>query len=107
MPHTSTLLLVFFVMMSVITVWLPVLEIALWLEPSNSLFLNEMTKVLMSRHSFMKMSDLNLVSFMDDVELAWDYFKKSFLAIIDKHALLEDIEWGAETVLGLIGWKIN
>ena len=40
----------------------------------------------------MKMSDLNLVSFMDDVELAWDYFKKSFLAIIDKHALLEDIE---------------
>ena len=31
-------------------------------------------------------SDLNLVCFMDDVELAWDYFKKAFLAIIDKHA---------------------
>lgn len=31
-------------------------------------------------------SDLNLVCDMDDVELAWNYFKKTFLAIVDKHA---------------------
>lgn len=33
-------------------------------------------------------SDLNLVCLMDDVEIAWDYFKKTFLALIDKHAPL-------------------
>lgn len=31
-------------------------------------------------------SDLNIVSNMDDVDLAWNYFKKTFLSIIDKHA---------------------
>jgi len=30
-------------------------------------------------------SDLNLVCDMDDVELAWSYFKKTLFAIIDKH----------------------
>ena len=31
-------------------------------------------------------SDLNLLCVMNDLELAWDYFKKTFLAIIDEHA---------------------
>lgn len=31
-------------------------------------------------------SDLNLVCFMDDVELARDYFKETFVGIIDKYA---------------------
>ena len=31
-------------------------------------------------------SDLHIVSLMTDVELAWNYFKSTFLAICDKHA---------------------
>lgn len=31
-------------------------------------------------------SDLNWVYLMDDVEIAWGYFKKTFLGLIDKHA---------------------
>lgn len=72
-------------MTSAITVWLYVVE--------NAKLSNERNLERFNAQAFLHeiyQSDLNLVCFMDDVELARDYVKETFVGIIDKYTLLED-----------------
>jgi len=54
-------------------------------------------------------TDLDVISYMPDINLAWDYFKKVFLTICDKHAPCKryrisgkDNPWFSDTLSTLI-----
>lgn len=73
-------------MMSVIIVLLPVLEAVSFqkiIYKRNYKCFNEQAFLHDVYHS-----DLNFVCEMVDVKLAWDFFKTTFLSLIDKHAPL-------------------